>query len=162
MVVMKRPRLGPIAVLVLHTMLAAPLPIAAAAVIASPGCATVSNVLPKIVAAATQGSLVLDTLDTFADQFFKAAPNAELEKKVDIGLARARNALAIALAAARGGEMLTQAQIDDAFKEFAKAYGELVVIMSPLGVKSGERLGAAGGGLQVPMAAELVPRVGGP
>lgn len=123
------------------------------AAMANPGCATVAAYLPIAIAYAQDGALILDQIDRFVHGFFAVKPDVDLQKKVDVALARARSALDLALRAANGTQDLDQAKIDAAFAEFRAAYIDLLALAGPLGVHSGpgNHMGAApGGGLLVP------------
>lgn len=126
----------------------------------APGCATIAPFLPKVIAAVTDGALVIDTIDRFVDRYFESRPNAELQKKVDVAVARTRSALDAALRIASGAQDLNQAKVDEAFKEFRLAYQDLLALVGPLGVMAGGggKLQARPGGLLVPepMAMTLV------
>lgn len=127
--------------------------LAAALAVPVSSCAAVVSALPTVIAAVQDGMLILDAIDSFVDNVFKVRPDAELEKKVDVALARTRLALDTALRISRGTENLTQAQLDTAFNEFRIAYQDLVALVTPLGVSTGagDTLRALpGGGLQVP------------
>lgn len=106
--------------------------------------------LPAIVAAVTDGLMVVDAIKEFVDTYFKVQPNPTLQDKVAQALIKTRGALNAALHATQGAERLTQQQIDDAFKEFRQAYAELLALVGPLGVVSGDSLRAVPGGLYVP------------
>jgi hypothetical protein len=116
------------------------------------GCATIAANLPNVIAAVLDSQMILDSISTVVDAYFKVKPNADQEKKVLTAMARARSALNAALRAAQGAEKLDQAQIDDAFKDFREAYTELLALTGPLGVTAqGKTFKAApGGGLIVP------------
>jgi hypothetical protein len=116
------------------------------------GCATVASNLPVIIAAVMDAEMILSSLQSFVDAFFKVKPDEALEKKVRDAMARTRSALNAALRLAQGAEKLDQAKIDEAFADFKAAYAELIVILAPLGVSmSGSTLKATpGGGLIVP------------
>lgn len=115
------------------------------------GCATVASSLPIVIAAVTDGMLVLDSIQMFVDTFFKIKPNQDLEKKIRDGIARSRSALNAALRLAQGAEKLDQAKIDEAFAEFRAAYADLLVLLGPLGVQQqGSTLKATPDGLIVP------------
>lgn len=129
----------------LATFIALPL------LLGSPGCATIASNLPIVIAAVLDAQIILDSLTSFVDAFFKVKPDADLEKKVRDSMARTRSALNAALRLAQGAEKLDQAKIDEAFKEFRGAYTELLALLAPLGVSaSGNTLKATPGGLIVP------------
>lgn len=134
----------------------------AASLAPAPGCAAVAPYLPTVIAAVTDGGLVIDTIDKFVDRYFEARPNAELQKKVDIAVARTRSALDAALRIASGAQDLNQAKVDEAFLEFRLAYQDLLALVGPLGVMAGGggKLQARPGGLVVPEPMALTLRVG--
>lgn len=127
---------------------------------AVPACAAVVASLPTIVAAVTDGLMVVDSIKQFVDTYFKVQPNIALEGKVEIAITRVRQALHVALRATKGTEKLTQEQVDAAFAEFRAAYAELLVLVGPLGVTTGDTLRATPGALSVPepMALTLTAR----
>jgi hypothetical protein len=125
--------------------------LALALALSTAGCAQVVSHLPSVIAAVTDGMLVIDSIERFIDAFFRQKPSPDLEKKVRDGIARSRSALSAALRLAQGTEKLEQAQIDAAFADFKAAYTELLVILGPLGVQQqGTALRATPGGLIVP------------
>jgi hypothetical protein len=126
------------------------------------GCAAVAPYLPTVIAAVTDGALVIDTIDKFVDRYFESRPNADLQKKVDIAVARTRSALDAALRIASGAQHLNQAKVDEAFAEFRLAYQDLLALTGPLGVMAGGggKLQARPGGLLVPEPMALALRVG--
>lgn len=116
----------------------------------APSCATVAAYLPTVIAAVQDGALVLDTIERFVDRYFESRPNADLQRKADIAIARTRSALDAALRAASGAKDLNEAKVDEAFAEFRRAYTDLVALLGPLGLSTGEGLRATPGGLTVP------------
>lgn len=121
-----------------------------AALTLSPGCATVAAWLPTVIAYVQDGAIVVDTIERFADKYFDSHPGTDLEKKADLAIARTRAALDAVLHVATGADNINKAQVDAAFDEFRKAYGELVALLAPIGVSSGGALRAAPGHLTVP------------
>lgn len=127
--------------------------LALALMLAAPACATVAAVaphLPTIIAAVTDGLMVLDAIESFIDRYYKQNLDAASEAKVRLGLARARGALNTALRVGQGAEKLDRAQVDEAFAEFRVAYLELLALVGPLGVQSGDRLAVRAGSIVVP------------
>lgn len=123
------------------------------------GCATVATNLPIVIAAVMDASLILESLTSFIDAYFRVRPDADLEKKVRDAMTKTRAALNTALRLAQGAEKLNQAQIDAAFADFKAAYAELLVILAPLGVTAkGAELKAVPGGLIVPEPLALTIR----
>lgn len=129
----------------------------AASLASAPSCATIAPYLPTVIAAVQDGSLVLDTIERFADRYFESRPDAELQKKADIAIARTRSALDAALRAASGAQDLNDAKVDEAFAEFRRCYTDLVALLGPLGLSSGNGLRATPGGLQVPTPMAMRP-----
>jgi len=117
-------------------------------------CAAVVASLPKVIAIVSDASLILDAIDGFVSNVFKAKPDPELEKKVDTAIAKARLALAAANRTATGAENLSQSQLTEAFSDFRVAYQDVLALVGPLGVTTGNGPGnglkAAPGTLQVP------------
>lgn len=123
------------------------------------GCATIVSHLPTVIAAVTDGLMVLDAIESFAERYFQRAPDADKEAKVRMALARARAALNVALRTAQGAEKLDQAQVDTAFADFKSAYTALLALVAPLGVTSGDSLAVRADGLAVPEPMALSIRV---
>lgn len=122
-------------------------------------CGTVVPYLPTVLSYVTTAINAINSIKSFVDA---ALPDGDSKKKIDMAIARTQSALAGAQAAIRGAEHLTQAQVDAAFDEFQRTYVELLILVKPYGVRTaepGERLAAMPGGLTVPSAVELVPRV---
>jgi len=119
------------------------------------GC-VLADLLPQVIAAATDASLVLDAIQSFVNQFFAKAPDPAAQAKVEQAIARARAAADVALRTAQASQQLTQKDIDAAFAGFKEAYDALMVLVGPMGVretKLGEpqRMGVtADGMLSVP------------
>lgn len=116
------------------------------------GCATIESKLPAIVAAVTDGVLILDSIEAFAKTYFILHPDNGKQQTVSTAIARAKGALDAALRIVDGYEKIDQAKIDEAFADFKVAYTDLLAIVSSIGVKtSGDRmLASTGGGLVVP------------
>ncbi len=127
------------------------------------GCMAALPVIAKVIAVVSEASLWIDTIESFADQLFARDPNAELQRKVDDALIRARAAAAMLDKAAHGAQDLTDKDLAAAFAEFRSAYDSLLVLVQPLGVQAkplgeGGKLGASPGRLSVPSADELIAR----
>ena len=97
------------------------------------GCAAVVSTLPAVIAYATDGMLIISTIESFANQWFQVRPNQDVQKKVGLAISRAKMALDAAVRLASGAEKINQAQIDAAFNEFKLAYLDIVGLMGPLG-----------------------------
>lgn len=128
------------------------------------GCAALAALLPKVVAAVTDASLVLDAIQTFSDKRFAQNPDPDSQAKVNALIAKARAAAEAALHTARGTEALTQQDVDKAFDAFKLAYAELIAVTQPMGVRTASketlasaRMSASPGQLVVPEASALAP-----
>lgn len=99
------------------------------------GCAGLVSLLPKVVSIATDAAMILDGIQAFVSSYFVAAPNPELQAKVDDAITDCRVSLQIALRTADGAESLSRSEVDEAFDAFKAAYLELMQLVGPLGVK---------------------------
>jgi hypothetical protein len=118
---------------------------------AAPGCSTIFSNLPSVLAYVQDGQLVLSTIESFANAFFAARPDASAQKAVNEAIAKAKSALDLAVRAAEGVDGLKQADVDAAFKSFSLAYQDLISLLGPMGVHvQGSKLQATPGGLLVP------------
>lgn len=124
------------------------------------GCAAVAAYLPSIVAAITDATLILDNIKSFADRYFVVKPDPTLQEKVDSAVSRARIALDLAIRATQGASDLTQEQIDKAFSEFKDAYVDLLKLVEPIGVTTGDGIKVVPGGLNVPSPMALALKAG--
>jgi hypothetical protein len=118
--------------------------------VSTASCAAVVSYLPTVVAVVTDAILVIDQIKVFVDGVFVMKPAPELQKKIDQAIARTKVALDAALRIANGTDRLTKEQADAAFADFKVAYQDLIALVAPLGVSTGQTLRATPGGLQVP------------
>lgn len=102
------------------------------------GCATLMTLLPKVIATITDAQMILDEIENFVDAFFAVQPDPPLQNKVTQALDNCRTSLNIALRTTTGAKDLTERDVEAAFKEFQKAYAELLVLVQPLGVVQGD------------------------
>lgn len=114
------------------------------------GCSAIFSNLPTVLAYVQDAQLVISTIESFANAFFAARPNADLQKKVGEAIAKAKTALDLAVRAASGVDGLGKADVDKAFKDFQLAYQDLTSLLGPMGVHRGGALRATPGGLEVP------------
>lgn len=128
--------------------------------VVAPACATLSAVLPDVIAAVVDGGQILDTIEGFVANYFATHPDAAAEKKVSEALARARLALNVALRTAQGAKNVDDRQVDAAFENFKAAYLDLLALVKPFGVSSSPNaaLKAAPGHLDVPEPLAFRPR----
>ncbi len=128
-------------------------------IVGTTGCSTLSSNLPTVISYAESGMIVLDTIKTFADKYFRNNVNTALETKVFDGISKAELALHAALTAAQGAKNLDQKQIDAAFSDFKMAYMDLMGLVGPLGVTAtgSSLVKGTTGGLIVPLPLALVP-----
>ena len=99
-----------------------------------PACATVSSMLPHVIAAVVDGMGVIDAIAHFVGRYFDRNPNPEAQKTIDAALLKCRKALNAALHVAKGADKIDQARVDAAFEEFKQAYLELIDLVRPYGV----------------------------
>ncbi len=119
----------------------------------TPGCATISPLLPTAIVYVQDATLVLETIDTFVKAYFSMTPDPTHEVKVENAIARARSALDAALRIIHGSQKLDDAQIDAAFADFKVAYTDLLTMTDFLGVHPidrGQVLAKSQKELQVP------------
>lgn len=121
--------------------------------LATPGCAAVIALLPKVIAAVEIAEQAIDAVQSFAD----AKADAALREKIDAAATRARQALTAAIHAAKGSGELAEKDVRAAFDDFQAAYQALVDICAPLGVRAQDapKLSAERGTLTVPTPAAL-------
>lgn len=111
-------------------------------------CAVAMSHLPLVIAAVTDGAMVLDAIVVFVGKSPILIADDVRRGQVESAIATARAALNIALRVAQGVQAMAQAQIDEAFRDFRMAYAALLVLVGPLGVKtSGSNLMAASPGV---------------
>lgn len=127
----------------------------------SSGCATIGMALPTILMAIQDGSLVLETIDSFVRTYFASKTDDERYIKIEKAIARSREALDAALRITQGADKLDQQKVDEAFADFKIAYNDLVALTAPLGVRTGAGglLKASPGGLNVPEPLALKIRI---
>lgn len=112
-------------------------------------CAAVVSYLPTVVSVVTDALIVVDQIKTFVDGVHAVKPDVDLAK-VYAAISRTKVALDAALRATNGVDKLTKEQADAAFADFRVAYQDLIALVGPLGVTTGNGLKAAPGSLQVP------------
>lgn len=115
-------------------------------------CAAVMTHLPMVIAAVTDGSMVLDAVESFVKKSPAVLADEARRAQVETALAAARAALSVALRLAQGVRAMDQAQVDEAFRDFRLAYAALLQLVGPLGVKTsgGNLMAVSPGMLLVP------------
>jgi len=120
--------------------------LAALAIAAAPACSTVlkpvADLAPYVAQYAADASIAVDAVDSAQAAWFAANPNPAQQAIVVQGIADARAAIQAALAATAGVQDLTQAQVDDAWKQFQGAWQALEKILGKYG--GARRFGASG------------------
>jgi hypothetical protein len=128
--------------------------LAAALTVSAAGCGAALSLLPKVIGGVTEAMLIVDSIESFVDDFFASNPDPQKEAIAQRSIDTARAALTTALRTAHGAENLSKAEADAAFDDFAVAYVELVRTLQGLGVrlKVGEpgKMAAEPGVLVVP------------
>lgn len=112
-------------------------------------CATLANLLPKVIAAATEGGLIIDSIQSHIDHYFAVNPDPDRQAAVHNMLDKTRLALSAALRATQGAKDLSQNDVNAAFVEFSGLYKELLAMVGPMGVKEAKE------GTQQPLGAQL-------
>jgi hypothetical protein len=121
----------------------------AAALVVPVSCAAIVPYLPTVVAVVQDALIVVDQIKNFVDGVHVVKPDVDLSK-VYFAISRTKVALDAALRATNGVDKLTREQADAAFADFRVAYQDLIALVAPLGVKTGDHLAAAPGTLTVP------------
>ena len=103
--------------------------------------------------------MVVDTIARFVDVWLAKHPGRPDEARIRGAIEKTRTALDVALRAAQGAQKLDQAQIDAAFADFRIAYTELLALVAPLGVQSGDTLAARPDTITVPTPLALTLKV---
>jgi hypothetical protein len=125
-------------------------PLALALALFLTACAPVLSNLPTVIAAVQDGVMVIDTISRFVEAWMARNPGKVDEAKIRGTIERARGALNVALRTAQGTQKLDQAQVDAAFSDFKQAYIELLALVAPLGVQTGDKLMARPDTISVP------------
>lgn len=124
-------------------------------------CASLSSALPLVVAGIQDAALILDAIQTFANDVFRKLPDEIKQRDLNAAVARARTALDLALRLATAADDLDQRKIDAAFLAFRDAYADVLRLGFDLGIRPGD-VGApraAPGILTVPQPLAMTLRV---
>jgi hypothetical protein len=126
----------------------------------SSGCAAFISKLPVVMAAVTDGMLVVDSIEAFANVYFAGHPDPTKQAQLAGLIAKTRTALDAALRIVNASKDLNQAKVDEAFAEMRAAYTELIALAESIGVKSsGATFKAAPGVLIVPEPLALTLKI---
>lgn len=124
--------------------------------LALPACSQ----LPGIIADVDEGSLVVQTIQTFINSYFVAHPNPTTQASVNAAIVKVETAASAVLAAARGAGDLSSGDTPAAVAAFTTAYTDLLALVKTFGVSAGTkgaRMAAKpGGGLTVPAPEDLL------
>ena len=114
--------------------------------------ATVIETLPKVVQYIQDAQLILDQIDAAAQPILALKADEPLKQEYAKQLGNARSALQVAIRTTKGGQALSQGEIDAAFAEFKKAYTELSKFLDTSGLKVNGLMSSsgAGGGVVIP------------
>ena len=113
--------------------------------------ATVVETLPKVVQYIQDAQLILDQIDAAAQPILALKADPELNKEYAKQLGSARSALQVAIRTTKGGQALSQGEIDAAFAEFKQAYTQLSSFLETSGLKvKGLMSSPDGGGVDIP------------
>jgi hypothetical protein len=113
--------------------------------------ATVVESLPKVVQYIQDAQLILDQIDAAAQPILALKADPELNKEYAKQLGSARSALQVAIRTTKGGQALSQGEIDAAFAEFKQAYTQLSSFLETSGLKvKGLMSSPDGGSVDIP------------
>lgn len=113
--------------------------------------ATVVESLPKVVQYIQDAQLILDQIDAAAQPILALKADPELNKEYAKQLGSARSALQVAIRTTKGGQALSQGEIDAAFSEFKQAYTQLSSFLETSGLKvKGLMSSPDGGSVDIP------------
>ncbi len=127
----------------------------------APGCtpaqvSAVVETLPKVVQYIQDAQLILDQIDAAAQPILQLKNDPDLEREYAKQLGNARNALQVAIRTTKGGQALSQGEIDAAFVEFKAAYAQLSSFLGTSGLKVNGLMSSPGGGGGVAIPDPLV------
>jgi hypothetical protein len=112
--------------------------------------AAVVESLPKVVQYIQDAQLILDQIDAAAQPILVLKADESLRQAYAKQLANARGALQVAIRTTKGGQALSQGEIDAAFEEFKRAYRELSQFLDNSGLRVGGVMASPGGSVQIP------------
>lgn len=113
--------------------------------------ATIVETLPKVVQYIQDAQLILDQIDAAAQPILALKADPELNKEYAKQLGSARSALQVAIRTTKGGQALSQGEIDAAFAEFKQAYTQLSSFLETSGLKvKGLMSSPDGGSVDIP------------
>jgi hypothetical protein len=92
------------------------------------------GLLPQVVARAQDATQILQMVDLVARPYFAALPDGSAFSKYQLLYAAALAALNVGLRATEGATELNEGNVDDAFDDFAVAYGELMTYLGQHGL----------------------------
>lgn len=98
------------------------------------GCAAIRKVIAKVLPIVVELAELLDAIDARAQEHFKQNPDADAEKTYAQIMAKAHLALSTVTRVAKGVEAAGDQDLEAAFSEFKKAYGDILALLGPLGV----------------------------
>lgn len=114
--------------------------------------ATVVETLPKVVQYIQDAQLILDQIDAAAQPVLASMADEQIKQEYAKRLGNARSALQIAIRTTKGGQALSQSDIDAAFAEFKEAYEKLSTLLDASGLKiNGLMASPGGGGVEIPV-----------
>jgi hypothetical protein len=90
------------------------------------GCKELLAALPRVVAVVPDAMLIVDQVESFTGNYFKAHPNPKKEAEVSKAISRARSSLIVAQRSAVGGDKAANGQTLSAIADFKVAYEELL------------------------------------
>lgn len=113
--------------------------------------ATVVETLPKVVQYIQDAQLILDQIDAAAQPILALKADEQLKQEYAKQLGNTRSALQVAIRTTKGGQALSQGDIDAAFAEFKAAYSKLSTFLDTSGLKVNGLMASPGGGVEIPV-----------
>lgn len=121
----------------------------------APGCtpaqvSAVVETLPKIVQYIQDAQLIIDQIDAAVQPILELKGDENLEREYAKQLGNVRSALQVAIRTTKGGQALSQGDIDAAFAEFKNAYSKLRAFLDTSGLRVNGLMASPGGGVSIP------------
>ncbi len=113
--------------------------------------AAVVETLPKVVQYIQDAQIILDQIDAAAQPILALKADEQLKQEYAKQLGNARSALQVAIRTTKGGQALSQGDIDAAFAEFKAAYTKLSTFLDTSGLKVNGLMSSPGGGVEIPV-----------
>jgi hypothetical protein len=113
--------------------------------------AAVVETLPKVVQYIQDAQLIIDQIDAAAQPILALKADEQLKQEYAKQLSNVRGALQVAIRTTKGGQALSQGEIDAAFEEFKAAYTKLSTFLDTSGLRVNGLMSSPGGGVEIPV-----------